>query len=66
MKKMGFKTTEKKYDSKLSIQKIHFLKKIKTLSLNGTKSYQVIRYIYKWYLQKLFSKYIFHFSKFVF
>tara|TARA_B100001057_G_scaffold457448_1_gene505735 strand:- start:690 stop:1394 length:705 start_codon:yes stop_codon:yes gene_type:complete len=46
-------TDDKKIlDSKKKYTKFIFLKRPKYLSLNGTKSYQVIRYIYKWYLQK--------------
>ena len=46
-------TDDKKIlNSKKKYQKFIFLKRPKYLSLNRTKSYQVIRYIYKWYLQK--------------
>ena len=46
-------TDDKKIlDSKKKYSKFIFLKRPKYLSLNGTKSYQVIRYIYKWYLEK--------------
>ena len=46
-------TDDKKIlNSKKKYPKFIFLKRPKYLSLNRTKSYQVIRYIYKWYLQK--------------
>ena len=46
-------TDDKKIlNSKKKYSKFIFLKRPKYLSLNKTKSYQVIRYIYKWYLQK--------------
>ena len=46
-------TDDKKIlNSKKKYPKFIFLKRPKYLSLNRTISYQVIRYIYKWYLQK--------------
>jgi len=46
-------TDDKKIlNSKKKYSKFIFLKRPKYLSLNKTKSYQVIRYVYKWYLKK--------------
>ena len=46
-------TDDKKIlNSKKKYSKFIFLKRPKYLSLNKTKSYQVIRYVYKWYLEK--------------